>query len=311
MSDADDAVVLVTGGTSGIGRETVRGLADRGATVLVHGRDRGRGERVCEMVRERTPGAATFYPADFADFDQVRTLAGAVADDHDRLDALVNNAGTWQDERRLTDAVGDRSDGSRVRIELTVAVNHCAHFLLTHRLFPLLDAADGRVVTVSSDLHRRASFDLDALTGPDGPTGRDAYALSKLANVLFTFGLARRAAAAGVTSNACHPGVVPSSRLARDSSGLSSLVWKAFGALGARIPIGPVVDEREAARTSVYLAASDDVAGTTGQYFADREPRSAAPSASDRERQDALWEWTADATDVDARLPGVPHSSSG
>jgi len=135
VTDANDAVVLVTGGTSGIGRETVRSLADRGATVLVHGRDRMRGERVCKAVRERTPGEATFYPADFADFDQVRNLTAAVADDHDRLDALVNNAGTWQDERRLTDAVGDRSDGSRARVELTIAVNHCAHFLLTHRLF--------------------------------------------------------------------------------------------------------------------------------------------------------------------------------
>jgi len=311
VTDANDAVVLVTGGTSGIGRETVRSLADRGATVLVHGRDRMRGERVCKAVRERTPGEATFYPADFADFDQVRNLTAAVADDHDRLDALVNNAGTWQDERRLTDAVGDRSDGSRARVELTIAVNHCAHFLLTHRLFPLLDAADGRVVTVSSDLHRRATFDLDALTGPDGPTGRDVYALSKLANVLFAFGLARRAEDAGVTSNACHPGVVPSSRLARDSSGPSSFVWKAFGVLGRRLPFGPVVDEREAARTSVYLAASDEVARMTGEYFADCERRSAGPAAADRERQDALWEWTADVTDGETRLPGAPHSSSG
>ncbi|MBO4247976.1 SDR family NAD(P)-dependent oxidoreductase [Halomicrobium sp. IBSBa] len=106
---SDSRVALVTGGTSGIGRETVRGLAARGWTVLVHGRDAERGHEICRAVRRETAGTATFHHADLSTLDAVGALADAIADDYDRLDALVNNAGTWQDERRLVAATGERS----------------------------------------------------------------------------------------------------------------------------------------------------------------------------------------------------------
>ena len=295
----DRRVALVTGGTSGIGRETVRGLAAQGWTVLVHGRDTERGREICRTVRRETSGTATFYRADLADFDAVGGLADAVADDHDRLDALVNNAGTWQDERRLLDATGERADGTLAQVELTVAVNHCAHYRLTHDLWPLLDAAEGRVVTVSSDLHRRGELDVDRFVGPDGPTGQQAYADSKLANVAFTRALARRAE--GVTATCCHPGVVPSSRLARETGGLAKVGWKLFGAVGGLLPVGPVDSEREAAETSLFLATADGAADRHGGYFSDCERVDA--KQVDEASEDRLWTWTADVVGVDPDWP--------
>lgn len=295
MSDSD--VALITGGTSGIGHETVRGLAERGWTVLVHGRDGERGQRVCERARVETDGDASFYRADLADFDAVRSLATRIRDDIDRLDALLNNAGTWQGDRVLVDA----TDGHRADVELTMAVNHCGHYLLTRELWPLLDEADGRVVTVSSDMHRRGALDTDRFVGPDGPTGQQAYADSKLANVAFTRSLARRANRMDVTATACHPGVVPSSRLARDSPGLARYAWKLFGMVGALLPVGPVISEREAAKTSLFLAKSDEIDTERGVYFADSERRDAKPTDEDTEER--LWEWTADVVGVDPDWP--------
>ena len=292
-------MALVTGGTSGIGRETVRGLAERGWTVLVHGRDADRGRAVCTTVRRETPGTATFYRADLADLDAVRRLADAVTDEYDRLDALVNNAGTWQDERRLVDATGERADGTRGQVELTAAVNHCAHYRLTHDLWPLLVAAGGRVVTVSSDLHRRGDLDTDRFVGPDGPTGQQAYADSKLANVAFTRALAR--CAEGVTATCCHPGIVPSSRLARETGGLAKLGWKAFGVVGGLLPVGPVDSEREAAATSLFLATTDDA--EPGGYYSDGERADAKPT--DEASEDRLWTWTADVVGVDPDWPST------
>ena len=297
-----DSVALVTGGTSGIGRETVLGLARRGWTVLVHGRDAERGREVVETARTETDGFATFLEADLADFEAVHGLAAAVASETDRLDALLNNAGTWQGDRRLVDATGERSDGTRAGVETTTAVNHCAHYLLTHELWPLLDAADGRVVTVSSDLHRRGDLDTDRFVGEDGPTGQQAYADSKLANVAFTRALARRAERTGVTAAACHPGVVPSSRLARDSGGLSRLGWKLFGLVGGLLPVGPVASEREAADTSLYLATTDAPV-ESGGYFSNTRAREA--KTTDTAAEAFLWEWTADVVGVDPDWPPV------
>lgn len=300
MSDSD--VALVTGGTSGIGRETVLGLARQGWTVLVHGRDAERGRTVCDEVRAETDGEATFLAADLADFAAVRSLADRVADETAHLDALLNNAGTWLGQRRLVDATGERTDGTRAGVETTMAVNHCAHYLLTRELWPLLDTADGCVVTVSSDLHRRGTLDTDRFVGESGPTGQQAYADSKFANVAFTRALARRAEGTGVTATCCHPGIVPSSRLARDSSGLSRLGWKLFGLVGGLVPFGPVDSEREAADTSLYLATTDE-AIENGGYYSDARLREA--KQTDAPAETYFWEWTADVVGVDPEWPPV------
>jgi NAD(P)-dependent dehydrogenase (short-subunit alcohol dehydrogenase family) len=317
----DGDVALVTGSTSGIGRETARNLADTGATVLVHGRD---AERARETVAGLPGEGHGWYLADFADLSDVRDLAGDVLDDHDRLDCLVNNAGTWQGERRLVDV-----PGSEAGVEFTFAVNHLATFLLTHLLADRLNATgdkrdsgpdenetggeaddgdepgddepegDGpgpdpaRVVTVSSGLHRRATLDLDAVRGPDGPDGVDAYALSKLANVLFTAELSRRLPET-VTANCCHPGTSPATALARDGSFLPGLGWRLLGVVGKFA--GVTDTPAEAAETPTYLATSPDVGGLSGEYFEGREAVPPGDGALDRDAQQELWrvsvEWT-------------------
>lgn len=300
----DGDAVLVTGSTSGIGREVALNIAETGATVLVHGRDEAAAR---ETVATLHGDGHDYVLADFADLSEVDALAERVLVGYDRLDCLVNNAGTWQGERRLVEV-----PGSEEGVELTFAVNHLAPFLLTSLLAQRLvatgtrrneesegdaDADTGgdpaRVVTVTSGLHRRARLDLDAVRGPEGPTGRDAYALSKLANVLFTAELARRLPES-VTANCCHPGTSPATALARDGSSFAGLVWRLFGVVGGLV--GVTDSPAEAAETPTYLATSPDVAGFSGEYFRDREAVPPGDGALDREAQRELWqrsvEWT-------------------
>lgn len=308
------AVALVTGGTAGIGRETARGLAAHDATVLVTGRDRERGATVAAELADASAGGADFYPADFADLAAVRDLAGRVLADHDRLDVLVNNAGTWQAERRVVPA-----PGAPEGVELTFAVNHLAHFLLTALLRdrlvrsarrerseprgtherPEVAGVPARVVTVSSGLHRQADPDFEAALGPDGPAGVGAYALSKLANATFAAALARRLDGTGVTSNAVHPGMVPGSRLAREAPLYQRLGFRLFGLVPSWLTGGEVRSVREGARTSVYVAASPEVADVTGAYFVDCERRTPAPAVEDRAVQDRLWELSTELAGVE------------
>lgn len=290
----DGDVALVTGSTSGIGHETARNLAATGASVLVHGRDRQRARETAAAL----PGDGhDWYVADFADLAAVRDLAASVRADYDRLDCLVNNAGTWQSDRHLVEC------SDHEELELTFVVNHLAPFLLTHDLRPLLvetgrRRASGpggqnpaRVVTVSSGVHRRATMDLDAVRGREGPTGVDAYALSKLANVMFAFELARRLPD-HVTATCCHPGASPATRLARDGSVLSRLGWRLFGLVGG--VVGITESPREAAETPTYLACSPAVTGVSGEYFEDCERARPAEAALDRAGQADLWQTSAD-----------------
>jgi len=314
---ADD-VVLVTGSTDGIGREVARNVAAAGATVLVHGRDREKGRATVADL----PGEGhEFYPADFAEMDAVREFASAVRDDYDRLDCLVNNAGTWQSDRRLVPVPGSDRD-----VELTFAVNHLAPFLLTHLLADRLreaaerrtgadahgesdtdaqgesdadgaDAAEStlsdpaRVVTVSSAVHQRATMDLEAVRGPEGPAGVEAYGLSKLATIMFTSEAARRSPD-GVVANCCHPGVSPATGLARDGSLFAGLGWRVYGLVGKVVDVtdSPV----EAAKTPTYLAGSPEAADANGDYFADCERTRPSEDAHDRSAQRELWERSAE-----------------
>jgi NAD(P)-dependent dehydrogenase (short-subunit alcohol dehydrogenase family) len=293
VSDLDlaDAVVLVTGATDGIGRASARRFARRGATVLVHGRDPGKAADVVDAVRSASePADAEQFLAEFADPAAVRSLAGQVRDAHDGLDVLVNNAGTWQGSHRSADAWG---------VEYTVAVNHLAPFLLTNLLVPGLRARDGaRVVTVSSGLHRNGDCtDLDALFHPDSYDARGAYADSKLANVLFTVELAERLDEVG--AHAVHPGAVPSTSLARDTGGLSKLVWTLLG----YVP-GLTGSPDDGARTVEYAATSPDLAGRTGRYVVDRTPGDPPAVARDDALRERLWERSAELSDLPVDGPG-------
>lgn len=272
--DARAPVIAITGATSGIGRAAVEELARRGARLVLLVRDRERGETV---ARELSGSAGGFpRPAvvdcDLASLASVARAASEIERLTDRLDALVNNAGLIAPRRTLT------VDG----LELTFQVNHLSHFLLTRLLEPLLAVARGRVVTVASDAHRAAwrGIDFDDLTFERRFTPFGAYAVSKLANIMFTYAHARRAEPLGVTSNALHPGMVRTG-FGRDGWGVWGLLWDLFA---------PKVSPSEGADTAVYLALEPGVAGTTGRYFYRRRPIRSSAASYDFEAQERLWE---------------------
>ena len=193
-------VVLITGSTSGLGREVARRLARSGDHVIVHGRDVDRGTALVEEIERETDGGARFYRADFASLDQIREFSEAILRDYDRLDVLVNNAGIWLEsaDGRLVSQDGH---------ELHFQVNYLAGYLLTDMLLPLLrkntTSAPSRIVNVSSGAQRPIDFgDVMLQQGYDPGRG---YAQSKLAQVMFTFALAEELEGTGVTVNALHP----------------------------------------------------------------------------------------------------------
>lgn len=282
-----DKVALVTGASSGIGLETAVGLAQRGARVVMTGRDSRRSQEArTEVVKRSGNDSVELFVADFARLSEVRRLAQEVRARTDRLHILVNNAGLYSRARRITD------DGH----ELTFAVNHLAPFLLTNLLLDLLQAgAPARIVNVASAAHRWSHLDLDDLTMERGYRPREAYGRSKLANVLFTRELARRLTGTGVTANALHPGVV--------RTGIGRGGWRVFTSPLRWAFLSP----HRGARTTLYLASSPEVEGVTGQYFARR--RKARPSRAAQDDGVAQELWKASEALVgrtSAPLPGSP-----
>ena len=259
-------MVLVTGSTDGIGKATALELASRGAKVLLHGRNPEKGQMVLEEIRSRTGNnQLELFIADLSSQKQVRRLAAEVRESQDQLHVLINNAGTFSSQRQLTE------DG----LEMTFAVNHLAPFLLTHELLDLLkESAPSRIVTVASIAHWNAKVDWNNLQGERWYDGFQAYALSKLGNILFTYALARRLQAQGtrVTANCLHPGVTR-----------TKLLRAGFGDYPGATP-------EEGARTSVYLASSPDVENVSGLYFENRRPARSSPQSYDKEVQERFWQ---------------------
>ncbi|EMA39278.1 SDR family NAD(P)-dependent oxidoreductase [Halococcus hamelinensis] len=287
MDTNPERVALVTGATSGIGRAAARRLGSIGWTVAVTGRDAERGRRTVEEVEE-TGGEATFLRADLADVETVAALADAVRERYDRLDVLVNNAACSPGERRLTDDGHERS----------FAVNHLAPYRLTHDLLPLLAASGpARVVTTASTLHRRGELDFDDLRLDSGYDPLDAYARSKLANVLFATELAARLGK-GVTASVVHPGFVPGSGLYRDAS----LSVRTGTRLAARLPgVGTSVED--GAEGLVYAAVAPAAATRSGAYYEGTRPTEPDPRAHDERLRERLWTQSAAMVGVDPDWP--------
>jgi len=272
--------VLVTGGTGGIGLATATGLAGLGARVGIVGRDAARAQAAAEGIRA-AGGQVDVFTADLSSQREVRRLAEEVLATYARLDVLVNNVGGYWATRHAT------ADG----LERTFAINHLAPFLLTNLLLDRLRASSpARVVTVSSGAQAMGRIDFDDLQGEHGYNGQRAYNQSKLANVMFTYELARRLEGTGVTANALHPGVVRTA-FGREDSGL----W-----MRAMLPIvRPFMKSPEAgARTSIHLAASPEVEGVSGQYFANSKPTTSSAASRDAADAARLWE-------VSERLVGL------
>ncbi len=285
-------VCLVTGATGGIGFEIALGLACLGATTIMIGRDRARGEAALAAVRERS-GSATvdLLLADLAAQRQVRQLATDFKARHDRLHVLVNNAGIVAGRRMLTE------DG----IERTFAVNHLAPFLLTTLLLDALVAsAPARVVTVSSDAHRAGRIDFADLSDERRYRGLRAYCDSKLANVLFTYELARRLAGTGVTATCVHPGSVGTNW----GLGVGGLF-----AFGYRLTRRFMLTPEQGARPALYAAAAPALEGVTGRYFTQKGETRSSPTSYDQSLAERLWDVSARLTHTAGEAP-APASLS-
>lgn len=265
--------VMVTGATSGIGTATARALAAQGATIVLVGRSREKSAAVAEQIRRAT-GSATvdFLLADLTSHQAIRRLAGEFRERYERLHVLVNNAGGLFMSRQLS------VDG----IEMTLALNHLSYFLLTSLLLDTLKAsAPARVVSVSSHLHRDARIDFDNLQLQRGYSGFRAYGLSKLANILFTFELARQLEGSGVSANTLHPGIV------KTNFGSNNGLFGRLMRLGMNFTS---ISPEEGAQTSVYLASSPEVEDVTGAYFEKCTSVRAAEQAYDRADAARLWQ---------------------
>jgi NAD(P)-dependent dehydrogenase (short-subunit alcohol dehydrogenase family) len=266
-------VVLVTGGTGGIGKATAIGLAALGARVAITGRDLARAERVAAEIRTASGNPAIDpFAADMSSQAEVRRLAAAVLDAYPRLDVLVNNVGGFWAHRHTT------ADG----LEHTFALNHLASFLLTNLLLDRLKAsAPSRVVNVSSHVQAEGRMDFDDLQGARAYSGQAAYSQSKLANVMFTNELARRLEGTRVTATSLHPGFV------RTDFGAEDQAW--FFSVVSHVVRPFLKTPAQGAQTSIYLASSRDVDGVTGQFFVNGKPKTANNAANDPAMMARLW----------------------
>ena len=271
-----DKTVLITGGTGGIGRAAAIGLSAMGARVGITGRDRDRAEQAAAAIaRESGNPAVDVFVADMSSQVEVRRLAEEVLAAYPRLDVLLNNVGGFWAHRHAT------ADG----LEHTFALNHLAPFLLTNLLLErLIASAPARVVTVSSGAQSMGKIDFDDLMGEQKYSGSRAYNQSKLANVMFTYELAKRLEGTGVTATALHPGLTSTAFSAEDPAlGLLVKMLRPF-----------MKSPQRGAETPIYLASSPEVEGVTGRYFANRKAKDSHKSSYDTAAAARLWRDSAD-----------------
>lgn len=277
VEEMNNKICLITGATSGIGLETAKEIAQLGATVIVVGRNATKGAAVVAQIRQQTGNEAVeFMPADLSSQKAIRTWVEQFNKKYARLDVLVNNAGIVVMSKQTS------VDG----IEMTWAVNHLGYFLLTNLLLDtLIASAPARIVNVASALHFQGRIDFADLYGRRGfYNGLAAYNNSKLANVLFTYELARRLAqrGAGVTANTLHPGGVRTNLVARNGGIFRWIAQPLFDLMAVSVV--------EGAQTSVYLASSPKVEGVTGKYFDQCRERKSSRASYDEAAQKQLWQ---------------------
>jgi NAD(P)-dependent dehydrogenase (short-subunit alcohol dehydrogenase family) len=269
-----DQTILITGATNGIGRQAALELAKLGATLVITARDAAKGEHVMAQIKSESGNSKIeMIRADLSRMADVISTANAFKAKHSRLDVLINNAGGIFDARKLT------ADG----FEYTFGFNHLAYFLLARELLDVLkSSAPARIVNVSSAAHEGGKINFDDLMGARSYSSFRAYSQSKLANIMFTYALARRLEGTQVTVNALHPGFVDTGFGANGGLLMRSLinVAKKFGSIK--------VDK--GADTVVYLASSADVAGQTGKYWDRRRAINSNAASQDAAAQERLWQ---------------------
>jgi NAD(P)-dependent dehydrogenase (short-subunit alcohol dehydrogenase family) len=269
-------VCMITGANSGIGRATAERLAEMGATLVMVCRSKEKGVGAMEAIKKRSGNdSVELLLADFGSLASVRALAAEFLRLHDRLHVLVNNAGVAVVTRTVT------SDG----LESTFQVDYLSQFLLTNLLLEVLKrSAPSRVVMVSSVAHYGGHLDFDDLQMEKGYGVMKAYSRAKLAQVLFTYELARRLQGTGVTANCLHPGAVATNIWGRPLGPLSFL---------AKVTRLFMISPARGAETSVYLATSPEVDGVSGRYFDDRREKKSSDDSYDPGLAKTLWDRSA------------------
>jgi NAD(P)-dependent dehydrogenase (short-subunit alcohol dehydrogenase family) len=257
-----DKIVLITGSTDGIGKQTAVDLSRMEAKVIVHGRNEQKAKDAMVDIAHQTGNQNLEYvKADLASMDQIRNMAEEIKVKYDRIDILINNAGVFMNRRELS------HDG----FEMTFAVNHISYFLLTGLLLDLIkESKYARIVNVASQAHA-SNLDFDNLQGEKYFEGYDAYSRSKLGNILFTYKLARMLQGSHITTNVLHPGVIR-----------TKLLNAGWGGGGTSLEQG--------AKTSIYLAASPEILGISGKYFANGRMARSSEISYDSSVQDKLWQ---------------------
>ncbi|XP_002742225.1 retinol dehydrogenase 14-like [Saccoglossus kowalevskii] len=255
-------VYLITGSTDGIGKHTALRLAQAGGTVLVHGRNRAKGEKVVEELKTATGNPnIELFTADFSSLDHIRQMSREVHERHSRIDVLINNAGVWENQRIL----------SQEGYEMTLAVNVLAPFLLTSLLLDLIPKGrvDSRILIVSS-MTQAYNIDFSNLQFERDYSGFAAYGLSKLCDIVFSYELSDRLRPLGIIVNCCDPGTVN-----------TNMLMKSYGPIG--IPI-------EQADNEFYLATDPKFTGVTGKYFVQLQDTSSASISYDIKTRRRLWQ---------------------
>jgi NAD(P)-dependent dehydrogenase (short-subunit alcohol dehydrogenase family) len=264
-------VCVVTGANRGIGRATAEGLARLGARVILVCRRREDGDAVSKDIAAQYRVVPDVVTADLSSQASIRTAAAHLRGRYPQIHVLVNNAGVIPPRREVT------VDG----LEMQFAVNHLGYFLLTNLLLPQLQAAEpARIICVSSGAHAHAAMDFDDLQAEGGYQPKQVYSRTKLANILFTYELARRLSGTRVTANCLNPGIVATKMLA-DYMGVpfaGPALARTFGA-----------KPDEGAETSVYLASSPEVEAVTGKYFERKKPVPSSRESYDDAVARRLW----------------------
>lgn len=249
-----DKIVVITGANSGIGYETAKALAAKGAHVVMACRNADRAKTALDALKRDVPKAKVqLLTLDLASFDSIKAFSQSFQEQYEKLDVLINNAGLVPVSKQKT------AEG----FEMQFGVNHLGHFLLTQLLMPQLEAAgNARVVNVASLMHRFGSIDFDSFRGEKKYQPLKAYGQSKLANVLFTRELAKRYADKGISSFSLHPGGVG-----------TNIAGRGFIRRNIYKLVGGYMTPKRGAKTSVYLASAPDIEPLSGEYFGDNAKR--------------------------------------
>lgn len=277
MTDMNGKVCLVTGATDGIGKVSARVLAEKGAKVIIVGRNPEKSATVLAELKSSSGNEnIDLLMADLAVMQEVRDLAEQVISRYDRLDILLNNAGGYFAKHELT------SDG----LERTFALNHMSYFLLTNKLMELLkSSAPARIVNVSSDAHYGVDMDFENLNGEQEYKAWKAYQKSKLANVLFTYELLKKVPA-DITVNCLHPGFV-ATNFGHNIGGFFGPVLKIAQRISA-------IDPEEGAKTSIFLCSAPEVKGVSGKYFYKCQPKTSSRESRNMDTGKRLWQISSD-----------------